>query len=105
MFQVQTCVWTNEALDWSEVSQVHNAWFLALTYVNAIWSQVPMQVAVIMQNLQSLNHLRPQVQHSFEAKPLLTKIEQFLSIRAQKWKYHTIEVTLDAFPVDLRKSG
>ena len=63
-----------------------------------------MQISVIMKYLQSRNHLGPKMENGLETKSLLTKVKQLLSIWPQERKHNTVEVALNAFPVNLRKA-
>ena len=61
-------VWTHEPLNMLVVDQMNDVGFLSSSDTDRLWFQIPMQVAVIMKDLQPVQHLDAYHEHGFKWK-------------------------------------
>lgn len=64
-----------------------------------------MQVARIVQHLQTLDHLRSQENDRFYRKGAITELQELLHIGAQHLQDDAVEIPLNSFPEHLWEPG
>jgi hypothetical protein len=104
MLQVVARVGTSKAFYVLEIAQMHNTSFLARPNQYALRFYVPMQVAMVMKNLKTIKHLNCEKQDGLQLKMSVAKLKQILAARTQQRNDDAVEIALDTFPQQLRKS-
>ena len=90
------------ALGQAEVDDVDDVLLLAMANEEVVRLHVAMNKVVIVQELQSLDHLVSYHERGFDGELALAEVERILQTRSQQVHDHRVVVSLDAEPVYAR---
>lgn len=98
-------LWVSVALGESIVDDVDDILLLAMANEKVVWLHVPVDEVVIVEELQSLDHLVRYHQRRLYCEFAFAVVEQVLQRGAEQVHDHCVVVSLDAEPVDLRDAS
>jgi len=75
-----------------------------LPYTDVLRLHVTVDIALVVHELEAVDHLNADHQTCLDCKLLVAEVKQLFQIRAQHGHHHTVVVVLNAIPVNLAKA-
>ena len=100
-----TCFWITISLSEAEIDNVNDILFFAVPNKEVIRFHVPVNEMVIVQELESLDHLVCDHERGLDCEFALAEIESVFETGTEEIHDHCVVVALDSKPVDSRNAS